>query len=61
MVSSLNSIRNELHIIQIMLHDTKHTILFAVTLLNQGAYVVAFLFPNEPKGKARIRTQILIF
>lgn len=41
-----------------MLHDAAIAGQFAEAMLERGVYVVAFLYPVVPKGRARIRTQM---
>lgn len=45
-------------IVPIMLYDAKLATDFANDLLDEGIYVIGFLFPVVPKGQARIRVQI---
>ncbi|MDX1442951.1 MAG: glycine C-acetyltransferase [Gammaproteobacteria bacterium] len=46
-------------IIPVMLGDAKLASQMADELLQEGIYVIGFSFPVVPKGKARIRTQML--
>ncbi|MDA3811696.1 MAG: glycine C-acetyltransferase [Spirochaetaceae bacterium] len=45
-------------IIPVMLYDEPLAIKMADRLLEEGIYVIGFVFPVVPRGKARIRTQI---
>ncbi len=45
-------------IVPVVLHDAMVAGRFAEAMLAQGIFVVAFLHPVVPKGKARIRTQM---
>lgn len=45
-------------IIPVMIYDEPKAISFADELLKEGVYVIGFVFPVVPRGKARIRVQI---
>ena len=45
-------------IIPVMIYDEPKAIRFADELLKEGVYVIGFVFPVVPRGKARIRVQI---
>jgi glycine C-acetyltransferase len=45
-------------IIPVMIYDEPKAISFANELLREGIYVIGFVFPVVPRGKARIRVQI---
>ncbi len=45
-------------IVPVMLHDKPHAIKMADMLLKEGVYVIGFVYPIVPKGKARIRVQV---
>ncbi len=45
-------------IIPVMIYDEPTAIRFADELLNEGVYVIGFVFPVVPRGRARIRVQI---
>jgi len=45
-------------IIPVMIYDEPKAIRFADELLKEGIYVIGFVFPVVPRGKARIRVQI---
>ena len=41
-----------------MLYDAPLAVKFADKLLEEGIYVIGFVYPVVPKGKARIRVQL---
>jgi glycine C-acetyltransferase len=41
-----------------MIYDEPLAIKFADALLKEGVYVIGFVFPVVPRGKARIRVQL---
>jgi glycine C-acetyltransferase len=45
-------------IIPVMMYDEPKAIRFADELLKEGIYVIGFVFPVVPRGRARIRVQI---
>ncbi len=45
-------------IVPVMIYDEPLAIKFADELLKQGIYVIGFVFPVVPRGKARIRVQL---
>jgi glycine C-acetyltransferase len=45
-------------IIPVMMYDEHKAIRFADELLKEGIYVIGFVFPVVPRGRARIRVQI---
>lgn len=45
-------------IVPVMLHDKPHALKMADMLLKEGVYVIGFVYPIVPKGKARIRVQV---
>jgi len=45
-------------IIPVMIYDAPLAVKFADSLLEEGIYVIGFVFPVVPKGKARIRVQL---
>jgi len=45
-------------IVPIMLYDAVSAVKMADKMLEKGVYVIGFVFPVVPKGKARIRVQI---
>ncbi len=46
-------------IVPVMIGDAKIAAQMADDLLDEGIYVIAFSYPVVPRGKARIRTQII--
>ncbi|HNX79167.1 MAG TPA: glycine C-acetyltransferase [Prolixibacteraceae bacterium] len=51
-------VRGNTAIIPVMIYDEPKAISFADELLKEGIYVIGFVFPVVPRGKARIRVQI---
>lgn len=51
-------VRGNTAIIPVMIYDEPQAIRFADELLKEGIYVIGFVFPVVPRGKARIRVQI---
>lgn len=45
-------------IVPVMIYDAPLAVKFASELLNEGIYVIGFVFPVVPRGKARIRVQL---
>jgi len=45
-------------IVPVMIYDAPLAVKFADQLLKEGIYVIGFVFPVVPKGKARIRVQL---
>lgn len=45
-------------IVPVMIYDAPLAVEFANRLLNRGIYVIGFVYPVVPKGKARIRVQL---
>lgn len=45
-------------IVPVMIYDAPLAVKFANELLKEGIYVIGFVFPVVPKGKARIRIQL---
>lgn len=45
-------------IIPVMIYDAPLAVKFADELLKEGIYVIGFVFPVVPKGRARIRVQL---
>ncbi len=41
-----------------MIYDAPLAVKFADELLKEGVYVIGFVYPVVPKGKARIRVQL---
>jgi glycine C-acetyltransferase len=45
-------------IVPVMIYDEPLAVKFADRLLDEGIYVIGFVFPVVPRGKARIRVQL---
>ncbi len=45
-------------IVPVMLYDARTAVAMADELLKEGIYVIGFVYPVVPKGKARIRVQL---
>lgn len=45
-------------IVPVMIYDAPLAVQFADELLQEGIYVIGFVFPVVPRGKARIRVQL---
>lgn len=45
-------------IVPVMIYDAPLAVKFADELLKEGIYVIGFVYPVVPKGKARIRVQL---
>ncbi len=45
-------------IVPVMIYDAPLAVKFADELLKEGIYVIGFVFPVVPRGKARIRVQL---
>lgn len=45
-------------IVPVMIYDAPLAVKFADALLQKGIYVIGFVYPVVPKGKARIRVQL---
>jgi glycine C-acetyltransferase len=45
-------------IVPVMIYDAPLAVKFADRLLQEGIYVIGFVYPVVPKGKARIRVQL---
>lgn len=51
-------VKGDTPIVPVMLYDEKLAVRMASSLLEEGIYVIGFVYPVVPKGKARIRIQI---
>ncbi len=51
-------VKGETAIVPVMLYDAPLAVEFADKLLKEGIYVIGFVYPVVPKGKARIRVQL---
>ena len=45
-------------IVPVMIYDAPLAVKFADELLKEGIYVIGFVYPVVPKGRARIRVQL---
>jgi glycine C-acetyltransferase len=51
-------VKGETAIVPVMLYDAPLAVQFADMLLDEGIYVIGFVYPVVPQGKARIRVQL---
>ena len=51
-------VKGDTAIVPVMIYDAPLAVKFATELLNEGIYVIGFVYPVVPKGKARIRVQL---
>ncbi len=51
-------VKGDTAIVPVMVYDEPLAIKFADELLKEGVYVIGFVFPVVPRGKARIRVQL---
>lgn len=51
-------VKGDTAIVPVMVYDEPLAIRFADDLLREGVYVIGFVFPVVPRGKARIRVQL---
>jgi glycine C-acetyltransferase len=51
-------VKGDTAIVPVMIYDEPLAIRFADELLKEGVYVIGFVFPVVPRGKARIRVQL---
>jgi glycine C-acetyltransferase len=51
-------VRGNTAIVPVMIYDEPLAIRFADELLKEGIYVIGFVYPVVPRGKARIRVQL---
>ncbi|HKJ44097.1 MAG TPA: glycine C-acetyltransferase [Sunxiuqinia sp.] len=51
-------VKGDTAIVPVMLYDAPLAVKFADKLLEEGIYVIGFVYPVVPKGKARIRVQL---
>ena len=51
-------VKGDTAIVPVMIYDAPLAVKFADELLKEGIYVIGFVFPVVPKGKARIRVQL---
>ncbi len=57
-MAGFDLVKGNTAIIPVMVYDEPLAIRFADELLKEGVYVIGFVFPVVPRGKARIRVQI---
>ena len=51
-------VQGETAIVPVMIYDAPLAVKFADLLLQKGIYVIGFVYPVVPEGKARIRVQL---
>lgn len=51
-------VKGDTAIVPVMIYDAPLAVQFANRLLEEGIYVIGFVYPVVPKGKARIRVQL---
>ena len=51
-------VKGDTAIVPVMVYDAPLAVEFADQLLKEGIYVIGFVYPVVPKGKARIRVQL---
>ncbi len=51
-------VKGDTAIVPVMIYDAPLAVKFADMLLKEGIYVIGFVYPVVPKGKARIRVQL---
>ena len=51
-------VKGDTAIVPVMIYDAPLAVKFADELLREGVYVIGFVYPVVPKGKARIRVQL---
>lgn len=51
-------VKGDTAIVPVMIYDAPLAVKFADELLKEGIYVIGFVFPVVPRGKARIRVQL---
>jgi glycine C-acetyltransferase len=57
-VAGFNLVKGETAIVPVMVYDAPLAVKFADMLLQEGIYVIGFVYPVVPEGKARIRVQL---
>lgn len=57
-LAGFNIVEGDTAIVPVMLYDAPLAVEFADLLLKEGIYVIGFVYPVVPKGKARIRVQL---
>jgi glycine C-acetyltransferase len=56
--AGFNIVQGETAIVPVMIYDAPLAVKFANLLLQEGIYVIGFVYPVVPEGKARIRVQL---
>ncbi|MBN1925536.1 MAG: glycine C-acetyltransferase [Prolixibacteraceae bacterium] len=51
-------VKGDTAIVPVMIYDEPLAVKFASEMLHEGIYVIGFVYPVVPKGKARIRVQL---
>ncbi len=57
-VAGFDLVKGDTAIVPVMIYDAPLAVKFADQLLKEGVYVIGFVYPVVPKGKARIRVQL---
>ncbi|MDA3879766.1 MAG: glycine C-acetyltransferase [Prolixibacteraceae bacterium] len=57
-VAGFDLVKGDTAIVPVMIYDEPLAVEFADRLLAEGIYVIGFVFPVVPRGKARIRVQL---
>jgi glycine C-acetyltransferase len=57
-IAGFDLVKGTTAIIPVMIYDAPLAVKFADELLKEGIYVIGFVFPVVPKGRARIRVQL---
>ena len=57
-VAGFDLVKGTTAIVPVMIYDAPLAVKFADELLKEGIYVIGFVFPVVPKGRARIRVQL---
>jgi glycine C-acetyltransferase len=57
-MAGFDLIKGETAIVPVMIYDAPLAVKFADELLKEGIYVIGFVYPVVPKGRARIRVQL---
>ena len=57
-VAGFDLVKGATAIVPVMIYDAPLAVKFADELLKEGIYVIGFVFPVVPKGRARIRVQL---
>jgi glycine C-acetyltransferase len=56
--AGFDTVKGDTAIVPVMIYDAPLAIKFANKLLMEGIYVIGFVYPVVPEGKARIRVQL---